>query len=213
MERGLLRLGKSSKVHLEAETFSKEAARAALGQADLFGGERPALVLDQTLVLPEAKEFLEEEGAALVAAATAVFVLEESLPATLRKSLEGVGAEIVILEREPERRGPSVFALAEALGRRDKKNLWVLYRKFLKEVEPEEIVGILFWQLKIMKLVLAGEISALNPYVVSKARSFLKNYQREEIDQKLFLLTDLYHRGHRGEEELALGLERFMLSL
>jgi len=43
----------------------------------------------------------------------------------------------------------NIFSLGEALGMKDKKNLWVLLQKaFDANLSPEEIHGTLFWQVK-----------------------------------------------------------------
>ena len=45
------------------------------------------------------------------------------------------------------------FEFADALGRRDKRGLWVLYQDALAEQVPaEEVHGIFFWQVKSMLL-------------------------------------------------------------
>lgn len=111
----------------------------------------------------------------------------------------------------------NVFSLGDAFGRKDKKNLWVLYEKTkILEIPPEEIHGLLFWQVKVMLLAgsskTAGE-SGLKPFVWSKAKTFLKNYSWEEIKKLSWELVKIYHEAHGGGTALEIALEKFILAI
>ncbi len=93
-----------------------------------------------------------------------------------------------------------IFALADTFSRRDKKNLWVLYRKAIRQgALPEELSGILFWKIKDM--ILAGE------------RRGTGRFSREELLRFAFRIVSLYHDSHRGLIDFEVGLESFLLSL
>jgi hypothetical protein len=48
-----------------------------------------------------------------------------------------------------ERNGFKIFSITDAFGKRDRKEMWVLYTKAKrKNISDEEIHGILFWQVK-----------------------------------------------------------------
>jgi DNA polymerase III delta subunit len=121
-----------------------------------------------------------------------------------------------------------LFALADALGKRDKKSLWTLYCKakqfspFLSHsqsgvpVEDEQIHGILFWQIKNM--ILANESgdareAGLNPFVFSKAKAFAKNYSKDELKKMSNDLMHIYHEARRGLCELEGAVERWILAM
>ncbi|MDO8623951.1 MAG: hypothetical protein Q7R54_01215 [bacterium] len=111
----------------------------------------------------------------------------------------------------------NIFSLTDAFGRRDKKNLWVLLQKAVaSEAVPEEIHGILFWQLKSMLVAstakTAGE-AGVAPFVFTKAKSFLKNYTEEELKKLSSRFVTLYHDAHRGIHDFEVALERLILSL
>jgi len=111
--------------------------------------------------------------------------------------------------------GNSVFALADALGARDKKTLWILYRQAIDEGKaPEEIHGILFWQAKSMAISArtksAGE-SGLNPFVYQKSKRYAANFSEAELNALLERLVSVYHDSHRGIHEFETALERFVL--
>lgn len=111
----------------------------------------------------------------------------------------------------------NIFSLADVFGRRDKKNLWVLYQKALSQnIKPEEINGVLFWQLKSM--IVANQSkdvkeSGLSPYVFQKSKSFARNYTEEEMKKMSSALVSVYHDSRRGIHDFDMELERFILSL
>jgi hypothetical protein len=151
-----------------------------------------------------------------------VFVfLETDLKADRLKSFEKL-AEKVQKFSLPAKKGKdrpefNIFSLSEALGRKDKKTLWKLYRLAIDEsFPPEEISGVLFWQIKSM--IVAGEAktaaqSGLSPFVFAKARNFLKNYSIAELKKNSSRLVSIYHDSRRGISDFEVGLERFILEL
>lgn len=111
----------------------------------------------------------------------------------------------------------NLFSLGDALGMRDKKNLWVLYYKAKKAgFEEEQIHGTLFWAVKNMILANSSHTAkeaGLNPFVFSKAKNFAKNFKKEELVEKESNLVSLYHDSRRGGCDLEVALERFVLNL
>lgn len=119
-----------------------------------------------------------------------------------------------------QKRGQAVFnrfALPDALGKRDKKNLWVLYQKALYAgLSEEEIHGLLFWQVKSM-LLASGSGSAdeagLKPFVYNKARLAAAHYSQEELLGLSERLVSIYHDARRGKYGMETALERFVLGV
>ncbi len=111
----------------------------------------------------------------------------------------------------------NIFSLADVFGRRDKKNLWTLYQEALSQnIAPEEIHGILFWQLKSILVASQSENvkeSGLNPYVFQKSKSYAKNYNEEEIKKLSSALVSVYHDSRRGIHDSSIALERFILNI
>ncbi len=109
----------------------------------------------------------------------------------------------------------NVFSLADALGKRDRKSLWVLYRQAKDaNVEDEQIHGILFWQLKSLILAQVSRSAAeagLNPFVFGKAQGFARNFSKEELLVKSGELVRLYHEARRGVHDLDMALEKWIL--
>jgi len=116
-----------------------------------------------------------------------------------------------------EKKDNTFFALADALGARDKKKLWLLLRNALDhDSVPEELHGILFWQAKSLALAAqtasAGE-AGLNPFVYGKAKRFLVNFKQNEIEKMLSKLVWMYHEAHRGRVDFSIELEKFVLDI
>ena len=123
--------------------------------------------------------------------------------------------EFSVEEKKKERF--NTFSLTDALGKRDRKNLWTLYQKAkVENIADEEIHGILFWQIKSMLLTLqssSAKEAGLNPFVFSKSKGFLKNYSEEEVRSLSQKLIELSHDARRGIHDFDTALERFILAL
>lgn len=117
--------------------------------------------------------------------------------------------------KKPERF--NIFALTDAIASRDKKKSWILLTKaFDAGIEPEEAHGIVFWQIK--SLILASNASSANeaglqPFVYSKAKSYSRNFKKEELEAISSNLISMYHDAHRGRHDFKLALEKFVLSI
>jgi DNA polymerase III delta subunit len=110
------------------------------------------------------------------------------------------------------------FEFADALGRRDKKDLWVLYQDALAEQVPaEEVHGIFFWQIKSMLLAKKCKTPAeanMKPYPFQKAREYARNYKKDsELENLAGKLVFMYHEAHRGNADFYIALEKFILEL
>ncbi len=111
----------------------------------------------------------------------------------------------------------NIFSLADALGARDRKTLWVMYQKAVRsEASPEELSGILFWQIKNLMLArqsASARAAGLNPFVFGKAKRFGRNFSQDELTKIASKLITLYHDAHRGLADFETGLERFVLNI
>jgi len=111
----------------------------------------------------------------------------------------------------------SIFSLADALGEKDKKKLWVLYREAIdRGIPPEEIVGTLFWQVKMIILAHVAPTAAeagVKDFPFNKAKRYAKNYSLGEAQKLSSTLVSLYHDAHRGKIDFEIGLEKFLLEI
>lgn len=110
------------------------------------------------------------------------------------------------------------FEFADALGKKNKRGLWVLFQDALAEQVPaEEVHGIFFWQVKSMLLAKKCKTPAeanMKPYPFQKAREYARNYGKEsELENLAGKLVSMYHEAHRGNIDFYVALEKFILEL
>ena len=109
------------------------------------------------------------------------------------------------------------FEFADALGRRDKRGLWVLFQEALAEQVPaEEVHGIFFWQVKSMLLAKkckTADEANMKPFPYQKSKEYSKNYKDGELENISSKLVAMYHEAHRGNEDFHVALEKFILGL
>ncbi|MEK7622104.1 MAG: hypothetical protein AAB415_02900 [Patescibacteria group bacterium] len=110
-----------------------------------------------------------------------------------------------------------LFALADALGSRDRKRAWLLYHEARRDgTAPEEVFWKLVWKVKTLLLVevsSAESVLPLKPYPLSQARRQVKNYKSGELPRLSSRLVHLYHDSRRGLIDFDLNLERLILEL
>lgn len=205
---------------VDADSWDPAIIESHLGGQGLFSSKYIVFV-DRVTENAEAKEALSGLMPAMQESGNIFIVLEGKLNADLKKAVMKSAEKSV--ESEPKVKknffadsGPNVFALADALGSREPFKAWSVYRQIIDVgVEPENILGTLFWQAKSMALA-AGAKSAteagLSPFVYTKAKRGAGNYSSEELGRLLSDLITLYHDGHRGRRDLELGTERLLLN-
>ena len=111
----------------------------------------------------------------------------------------------------------NIFAFTDAIGARKKRDAWVLYQKALASgLVPEELFYKFQWQLKSMLIASATKTpleADMKPFPYNKAKSFLKNFNKEELENLSTKLVIGYHSARRGEGEISTILEKMVLSL
>lgn len=109
------------------------------------------------------------------------------------------------------------FEFADALGRRDKRGLWVLYQDALAEQVPaEEVHGIFYWEVKSMLLAKkckTADEAGMKPYPFQKAKEYSRNYKDGELEKISSELVSMYHEAHSGNIDFFVSLEKFVLGL
>ncbi len=205
-----------SLIKITDSNFSEGLTASYFGARDLFDKEY-VVYLDRVFANSEAQNFFWKELEGFVETPNEFVLFEEKLSADDIKSIEKAGGKLVASKKTASLKPKedfSIFSLADSLGERDKKNLWVLYQKALRAGKtPEEISGTIFWQLKIMLLVFKGGGNSLHPYVKGKAVRFIKKHSISELEKMSLVLVDEYHKSRLGGLPLAERLERFILSI
>ncbi len=200
---------------LEAETYETGALAAALGANSLFA--TPTLyVIDTPSTDAEFAATVLDSLPALAESTTTFVVIEGPLKATEKKQYTAhatTNEEITAAKSE----AANPFALAEALAQRDKKTLWLLLQAARQRgSSDEEIIGLLWWQLKALRLAAVtqtAEAAGMKSFPYQKAQRALRNFKPGEIETLATTLLTLYHDGHAGTRDLTLGLEAWVLSV
>ncbi len=203
---------------LSAESVTTEKLMELTQTQGLFENKQ-ILYMDRTLENKDVREVMLDMIDAIAESPNIFIFFEGKLTKEVLKKLEKRAEKVTEYETEVEKpkEAGSFFALADALGMRDKKNLWRLFRDAMdRDAVPEEIHGILFWQAKALALAektgSAGE-AGLNPFVYGKAKRYVSNFGPGEIDNLLSRLVRMYHDAHRGKVDFEREIEKLTLDI
>ena len=179
-----------SPVLVVTDSHSVDDLRFSMQGVGLFG-ETSSVFLDGVLATEEMKRIILSSLNYLKKSPQLFVLRDEKIDADTRKQLEKYAEKSEKFELKKEKEVTTVFALANALQKRDKKALWVgLQREFLHGNAPEAVHGVLFWAAK---------------------QEFLKT-NTERARAQVALLAELPHEARRKGIELEYALERFALS-
>jgi hypothetical protein len=109
----------------------------------------------------------------------------------------------------------NIFDLANAFGEKDKKRVWVLYQKALKEYSPEEIYGTLWWQVKSMLISSKtnnAKEAGMKDFPYKKAKQYCTKYSAGEAEALASELIKVYHHSRVNGEDINQNLEKFILT-
>jgi hypothetical protein len=152
-----------------------------------------------------------------LAHAITTFVLIEGPLVAATKKVFFKHAAVMEEIKAPAKEKDNPFALAEALAQRDKKTLWLLLQTARTQGSTdEELVGLLWWQLKALRLAACTASAAeagMSDFPYDKAKRSLRNFKPGELEALASTLLTLYHDGHGGVRDLALGLEAWVLTV
>lgn len=200
------------------ETFEESEIDALLGSQGLFAS-RTVAVLDHVLAVAGAVDILTERFEKIAADDNVFILLEGKIDARTLKKFEKHAHKVQRFDAQEQASGTAfnTFALSDALGARNKKDLWVMVqRAHQHSVADEEMHGILFWQAKSMLLAAStqsAEEAGMKAFPYKKAKQYAQNYSTEELQRLLTRLVKIYHEARRGRRELGVALEQFALTL
>lgn len=199
---------------ITSDNASPELIDDAIGATSLFRTHE-VFVLDMISDDATLFEALLARAAPLEQSRNHFVVIERTLLAAAKKQL--CARAVVCEEYVQESQKYNAFALADALASRNKKQLWILLQEAWREGrKDEEIVGTLFWQLKMLRLAETArspEEAGQKPFVFSKAQRALMHFKRGEPAQLADELLQIYHEGHSGSRTLSVALEAWVLAL
>ncbi len=213
-------------VRLEGEEITADRLAELAGARGLFESKLIVL-LDGACESAVSRDALRAAAPALARSESAFVVFERgAVDAATEKALATAAIKVFrgpASSAEGAGRGRKghdreLFALADALGARDKKGLWVRYARarLIDGKAPEEIHGVLFWQARAMLLAstcASAPEAGLAPFPFSKAKRYAARYSEEKLRALAGSLVALYHDARRGIHDLDTALERFILEV
>ena len=209
----------ASVMRIDDEGFDASALDELISGQGLFE-RKQIIVFDNVFRNTVAMEAISQSLKDIASSQNIFIVFEETLDKKTLSKFQKHAEKIQEFDKKDlgsAKKPFDIFSLTDALGKRDKKKLWILYQKArMHNISNEEVHGILFWQVKSM--LLAGSApnakeAGLNPFVYRKATQFQKNYSDSELKTLSAVLISLYHDARRGIHDLGISLERFVLDI
>lgn len=199
----------------EAENFSAGSLRDATEAVSLFGNTT-VYIIDTPSVNEELWQELVDLAEALATSVQLFIVVDNNLTASQLKPLKPHATNIEVFTKE-KNTAFNTFALADAFANRDKKSLWILFAEAVRQGQSaEEIIGILWWQIKSMRLAAmtnSATEAGMKDYPYNKAKRALRNFKSGELEKISHQLIKVYHEGHGGEKDIWVGLEEWVLRM
>ena len=198
---------------LTEENWNEAAIDEYTASQGLFEKKYIVLVKD-VLAKKDRKEIFLDRIELFAESPNIFIVAEDTIDKASLKKIEKHAEKVQLFEgkgKGVDKNGFKIFDLADALGSRNKKRFWTLYRQAIEAGKvPEEIHGILFWQVKSMVLAArsgSASESGLNPFVYGKAKGFSDNFSKDELTAIMTRLVSMYHDAHRGLCDFETALE------
>lgn len=201
--------------YLDEDSYHGGALSDAAGATSLFGGER-LYVIDTPSNVTEFYDEVIDHLSTLAESVNTFVLLEGTLLAPEKKKFAKHAEKLEEIKAASGERF-NTFALADALAKKDKKSLWLLITEARHaNVSSEEIIGILWWQLKSMRLARvtsSASEAGMKDFPYNKAKRALSNFKDGEVEALSHSLLGLYHDGHLGMTDIDLALESWALRM
>lgn len=205
-------------ITFESHTFNKPRFEEIIFSQSMLGPSIQVVLGDHLFDDKDIKSFFEKHAKEISATSNVCILAEGTL---LKDSVEKFKKSGALLTEtaSPIKKNVefNIFALADALGTKDKKDLWILFAQAREAgVEGEEICGTLFWQLKMIALAYNTKTAieaGVSEYPYKKAKSFIKIWKEDEVKKNMQKLTEIYHNAHRGKGNILNQLELWVLGI
>ncbi len=199
-----------------ADDWKDGLIRDLAGGTSLFGGTETVVLDTLSEAGEEVLEALLNDLDLLKESPNHFVLVEGPLTAPAKRQVEKFSERAVEVAGEKKVKF-NTFLLADALQSRDRKSLWLFLNEAWREgVENEQIVGLLFWQVKALRLAEktgSAEEAGLKPFVYQKAKRALGKFTDGDLDRLSRELITIYHDGHAGKKDMSLALEQWVLTV
>ncbi|MEK7184805.1 MAG: hypothetical protein AAB683_01565 [Patescibacteria group bacterium] len=186
---------------IDSENFDSAMLEGYIGGQGLFSNKY-IIFLDRLCEKKEIKDEFIDKLKEIGASENIFIILEGKIDKITAVKIEKKAEKTVKFDlaetgKNFDRGGNNAFALADAIGKRNKKEAWMLYRKAIDGGEAVEALhGMVFWKIK--SLILSGGNNV---------------WKNDELLAVLDELITIYHEARRGRYELETGLEVFILGM
>ncbi len=194
-----------------AETITAKDLTYRAEGSSLFGGTTVYVI--ESLVNQYRDEVLPVLSK--LAQSQNVFIFcEDDVNRETEKEFESNKGTVTVLKADPKEKS-NPFLITDALLKKDKKNVWVLYRKEIDAGESAEaLLGRFIWAIKTLVLVVkypkesAGSLG-IAPFVYSKTKSVSNNWKPGEPEK---FYSDMLF-GIKPGDEMEYHLEKLILNM
>lgn len=213
----LVKKPNASLFKISTDNWSEETLQELLVSQALF--ENKYIVeLSRLIDREDVKESLVDSLKEIQESENIFIWLEENVDSKTLSKIEKFAEKVQQFDSKKEFKKVefNIFSLADALGNRDKKKLWMLYQDAKKFFAVEEIHGTLFWQAKSMLIstkTKSATESGLKSFVYTKSLKMAKNFSPEELLNLSSRLISISHDARRGIHDFDIALERFCLEV
>lgn len=200
---------------IEVEDYVPSILINAISNTALFSG-RIAYYLDQPSENIEFFNEVRELASALNSSINYFIISDGNFLAEDKKIFKTTSSEIIEYKKETSKTF-NIFQMTDALVNCDKRTLWFLLQEAKSNgLSAEEIIGTLWWQLKVINLAektRSASEAGIKDFPYNKAKRALKNFKQGQIANFTRGLLALYHDGHHGKRDINLALEEWVLKL
>jgi DNA polymerase III delta subunit len=204
----------SAVTNLDTQSFIPGQIADALGAASLFGGEE-WFVIDTPSTNADLTEEVKNSLKEMSESPNTFIIMEGALLSPAKKSYTKYAASSEEFAADKTERF-NTFAMADALASKDRRQLWVLLQAAKENGQAaEEIIGILWWQLKALRLANvtnSASEAGMKDFPYNKAKRSLAKFTPADVTKLSQSLLELYHDGHGGIRDIDLALEEWVLS-
>lgn len=200
---------------IDEDNYTSGCLADATGSVSLFG-VKTLYVIDTPSSSQELYDAVIENLSAMAESTNEFVIIEGPLLAAEKKKFTKHAESIDEYKAAAETKFNN-FSLADALARKDKRSLWLLWHEaLLSGAAAPELVGIMWWQLKTLRLAAlasSAEEAGLKDYPYSKAKRSLSNFKSGELESISHSLLALLHESRLGLNDLDVAVERWLLKV
>lgn len=188
-----LEKSKAAEIVRISDAHTLNDLHAALAGGGMFSVGKRVVVLDNVLENIEMSDVVMSALVRLKESADVYVLVASEVNAATRRAIEKHAERSERLDAPKQKKEETIFALANALQNKKKKDLWVGYQKEIQGGKsPESIHGVLFWAAK---------------------QQLLRNPRDAYARSLVADLAVLPHEARRAGFDMEYALERFVLSI